>query len=228
MRVKKNILIIDDEEQKQAIEYMIEHTKDIVDLECVQINVLKSMFDERKGELSPEKLYSEIESQMSQKHFDLILTDNGYGREATITGLDVIGKIRENRKNVDIILYSAVQKEIISQVVGDNTGDEQAIINGINKLMSYKIIKMSSRDGYRDDTISYLKSKNDPSPTSMLSQMLRENGDRIFQSCYPKFKGKSFRQIADIIDQTDNMSSNDWLKAVFEQLISYLTIANED
>ena len=67
-----------------------------------------------------EKLKATLFDFIKRVHYDLILVDYDYGADIEISGLDVIDIIREEYKSIDIVLYSADQKKVISDVVGDD------------------------------------------------------------------------------------------------------------
>ena len=75
--------------------------------------------------------------------------------------------------------------------------------------------------------ISYLKQENNESLEHRLCILLRSNGEMIFKSCYPEFKGKSFNEIADLIDNHSDARSDEWIEAILTQTISYLAEVNK-
>lgn len=223
----KRILLIDDEPQQNALEQIKQSLKGYAHVNYFQINVLDDNFQDNEANFVKQKLLEYIDSTL-QGHWDLILVDYDYG-QVSMNGLEVIERIRSKSKHVAVILYSADQKKVIQDVIGMDLKNMQveSIVEGINKLMDYKIQKMYRRSSYEADVVRYIKSNVAPSPRALLSEMLRENGDKVFNSCCPKLKGKTFREIADILDEESNGNAHEWLKAIMEQVIAYLQEVNE-
>lgn len=223
----KKILVIDDEPQAQDIQKIKNSLNGKVNIKYKQIAVLDSDFLDKDANLDQNQLENEIISAVKSYH-DLILVDYDYGLES-YNGLNVINVIRKVSKKCDVILYSADQKSIINKVLGDNLAQcpKEKIIDGINQLMNYTILKIGRRGVHIDDAIQILKKDTLPSPRALLCEMLRTNGNRVFNSCYPKLKGKTFSEIADILDDENNANGHKWLTAIMEQIIAYLVEVNE-
>lgn len=223
----KKILVIDDESQKNTLEQIKRSLTGCALVEYSQIDVLGEKYQDAEANFLEEELLKDIVEVM-RSPWNLILVDYDYGQE-DFNGLNVIDKIRSVRKHVDVILYSADQKSVIQNVVGSNLKDmpTEEVVEGINRLMDYKIQKMCRRASYEADVVKFVKQNVAPSPRALLSEMLREHGDKVFNSCCPKLKGKTFREIADILDEENNGNAHEWLKAILEQVIAYLNEVNE-
>lgn len=228
MKPTKRILVIDDEPQDNDLEKIVNGVKSVVSISHKQIEVLGQDFLDKDANWMQQRFEAAVELELNS-HYDLVLVDYDYGKDQPINGLDVINLIRQKRKSIDIVLYSADQKTVIRDVVGHDliTSSEDDIVNGVNKLMNYKISKMCRRDAYVTDVIGMLKADVAPSPKALLCEMLRENGDRVFSSCCPPLSGKTFREIADILDEDNNGKAHEWLKAILEQVMVYLDKVNE-
>lgn len=228
MKPTKKILVIDDESQKNDMERIVNGVKSVISVFSKQIEVLGSEFLDNEAHWVRERFEAAVESELNS-HYDLVLVDYDYGNEQPINGLDVINLIRQKRKNIAIVLYSADQKTVIKNVIGHDlrSSSESDIVNGVNKLMDYKIAKMCRRDAYVTDVIGMLKANIAPSPKALLCEMLRKNGDRVFSSCCPSLTGKTFREIADALDEDNNGKAHEWLKAILEQVMVYLEMTNE-
>jgi len=221
------MLVIDDELQTNDLEQIVNSVKADASVEWDQIEVLGMEFLDEQAHWLQGKFEVAIEAKL-RAHYDLVLVDYDYGQQ-NFNGLDVIDLIRKKRKNIDIVLYSADQKTVIRDVVGSDlcASSEDAIVNGVNKLMDLKITKMCRRDAYVTDVIGVLKANVAPSPKALLCEMLREHGDRVFTSCCPRLSGRTFREIADLLDEDNNGSAHEWLKAILEQVMVYLEMVNE-
>lgn len=223
----KKILIIDDEPQANHIQEIQNSLNGKVIISHKQIDVLDRAFLDEEANLDKIKLEATIKSDVRSYH-DLILVDYDYG-DKDYNGLNVIEVIRTVKKKCDVILYSADQKSIIDKVLGDNLAQcpKEEIIEGINKLMNYAILKIVRRGDYVNEAIQILRKDTLPSPRAFLCEKLRINGNRKFNSCYPKLKGKTFSEIADILDDENTANGYKWLTAIMEQVIAYLVKVNE-
>lgn len=228
MNPTKRILVIDDESQRNLLSKIRDEVRSQMYLEWSQVEVLDAEYTDDKAKLVLDNVYAAIGKALSEHQYNLIMVDYDYG-QPNIDGLDVIKYVREKRANVDIYLYSAVQKDIIKKVVGDNPQDSSAeeIVSGINDLMNYRIGKMVSRPSAEAEVIRFLRSEVSFSPRAFISDMLREHSTQVFSSCCPKLAGKTYGQIADMIDEDNNGAANEWLAAILEQLVVYLSTVNE-
>jgi len=228
MNPTKRILVIDDVSQRNLLEKIQMEAKNQMVLEWGQIEVLDAEYTDEEAKLVPEKVYEALGEALRGHQYNLIMVDYDYGQKE-IDGLDVIKYIREKRPKVDIYLYSAVQKDVIRKVVGDNlqVASTDEIVSGINDLMNYRIGKMVTRPSAEAEVIRFLRSEVSFSPSAFISDMLRENSEKVFSSCCPKLMGKTFGEIADMIDEDNNGVANEWLTAILEQLVIYLSEVNE-
>lgn len=228
MNPTKRILVIDDESQRNLLGKIRDEVKGQMQMEWSQVEVLDAEYTDEEARLVPDKVYAAIEKALSEHQYNLIMVDYDYG-QSNIDGLDVIKFVREKRKKVDIYLYSAVQKDVIKKVVGDNlqAASTDDIVSGINDLMNYRIGKMVSRPSAEAEVIKFLRSELSFSPSAFISDMLREHSTQVFSSCCPKLKGKTYGEIADMIDEDNNGVANEWLTAILEQVVVYLSTVNE-
>ena len=229
MNPTRKILLIDDEPQDNSLEKIVNGVKDRLVIEHQQIEVFHENFLDAEANLVPDKLYEAIEAALKSVRYDLILVDYSYGDDVPIDGLDIIKQIRKKHQKDDVILYSANQKEIISKVVGDNLKEssQEKIVAGINELMNFRIAKIVSRPAMDSEVIAYLKTDTTFSPYGFIINVLRENRDKVFKSCYPRLSGKTYGEIADLLDSGENGMGNEWLSAILEQLVVYLSEVNE-
>lgn len=227
------ILVIDDENQKNALDKIANDLKNQLQVDSEQIEVLDpDFFNDDVSLYDKSKLEDEIDLKLKWAP-TLILVDYDYGGDESLAGLngiDVIELIHNKRKKVPIVLYSADQKKVIKNVVNNRDSDRlelDKVVEAVNKLMDYNIVKMCARNSYEEEVVRILKSNIAPSPTSILCQLLRENGDRVFNSCCPPLKGKTFNEIAELLEEDNNGKANEWLNAILEQVVAYLTKVNE-
>lgn len=228
MNPTKKILLLDDEPQGNSLEKIANGLKGKLVIESKQIEVLDTEYLDREANLVPEKVFQAIDRALKDAQYDLVLVDYSYGQDG-FDGLDVIKHIREKHQKDEVFLYSANQKEIIRKVVGDNLKDSspEDIINGINELINFRIAKIVSRPAMDAEVIGYLKKDIEISPYGFIVNVLREHPNKIFSSCYPKLSGKTYGEIADLLDEGGNGMANEWLCAILEQLVVYLSEVNE-
>lgn len=233
MNNTERILVIDDESQENALDRIVNDLRNQLQVIYRQISVLdEDYFNENLSLYDKSKLASKIEQTLKWSP-TIILVDYDYGDEEILGGLngiDVIDMIHTTRKKVPIILYSADQKKVIRNIINTNESDRlelDKVVEAVNKLMDYNIVKMCARNSYEEEVVRILKSNIAPSPTSILCQLLRENGDRVFNSCCPPLKGKTFNEIAELLEEDNNGKANEWLNAILEQVVAYLTKVNE-
>lgn len=227
------ILVIDDANQKNALDKIANDLKNQLQVDSEQIEVLdRDFFNDDVSQYDKSKLEDKIDQKLKWPP-TLILVDYDYGEDESLAGLngiDVIELIHNKRKKIPIVLYSADQKKVIKNVINNTDSDRlelSKVVEAVNKLMDYNIVKMCARNSYEEEVVRILKSKIAPSPISILCQLLRENGDRVFNSCYPPLKGKTFNEIAELLEEDNNGKANEWLNAILEQVVAYLTKVNE-
>lgn len=231
MNMKKNkcILLFDDKDQDNIINNIKNSTKQDYDLDFVFIRTSTSDLKKDDSEdLDVEKLEEKIKSSIQNKHIDIALTD--FDLECDyLNGLDVVRMVHKYRPKVKFFIYSGNWNKVIENVVGveyKNASIEQ-LVGGINKLIHDKIIDCVDRVNCMEDLIKYLKEDNKESMEHRLCMLLRNNGDMVFESCFPEFYGKTFNEIADIIENGSDARSEEWIEAILSQTIAYLTGVNK-
>ena len=225
----KTILVIDDESQKPIEDDIQSALKTELDLRFINIDVTDPNILNENLDVDETKLNLTIKDGIIGESVDLVLTDYDLGDSCPFSGLKPIAYIRELRPHLPIFLYSAIQKDVIKEVVGDDLSNTTSdnIINGINQLMDLKIAKICSRPAYPQEVIKYLRQNKEANPRFILISILRDNRDRIFNSCCPPLKGKTFGEVADILDDVSNGLGNEWIMAIIEQIAAYLAETNE-
>lgn len=229
MKRNKCILLFDDKDQKDIIKSIKISTKQDFDLDFVFIRTsAPDLKEDNSEDLDVDKLEEIIKSSIQNKHIDIALTD--FDLECNcLNGLDVVRMVHKYRPKVNFFIYSGNWNKVIESVVGaeyKNALIEQ-LVGGINKLIHDKIIDCVDRIDYKQDLINYLKEDNKESLEHRLCILLRSNGEMIFNSCFPKFKGKTFNEIADIIENGSDACSDEWIEAILSQTIAYLAEVNK-
>ena len=229
MKKEKCILLFDDKDQKSIIDDIKLALSQ--EFNPVFIFIRTSAADLKKDDsedLDINKLKTKVESEIKGKHIDIALTD--FDLECSyFNGLDVINMVHEIRKNVSFFVYSGNWNKVIQCIIGKDYKDAppEQLVEGINKLIHDQIIDCIGRTEYKDDLIKHLKKNNVDSIEHRLSTLLRANGSMRFDSCFPEFKGKTFAEIADMIDDKSDARSDEWIEVILAQTIAYLTEVNQ-
>lgn len=229
MKQKRCILVIDDKSQSAVIKgFTSKYSKDF-DLDFIAIRTSAAELKKDDSEdLDIDKLKTEIESKIKGKHLDIALSD--FELECPyFTGLDAVDLVHKIRKNVSFFVYSGNWNEVIKSVVGQEyqKASIEKLVGGVNKLLNSQIIDCIDRTDYQDILIDYLNKEKGNSIEYQLATSLRVNGEMKFESCFPKFKGMTFNEIADMIECHSDARSDEWIKAILVQTIAYLVKVNQ-
>ena len=214
MKKPRCILLIDDRDQEDVSNSIKMQLKSEFDLEFILIRTAAPELKEDNSEdLDLSKLKAIIENKISRKHIDVALTDFDL-ESKSIDGLGVVRMVHEIRPKVDFFIYSGNWPKVIRTVIGKDhqQASTEELVDGINN---------------KDDLIDYIKKNNGDSIEHRLSTLLRANGDMKFESCFPEFKGMTFNEIADMIDNHSDARSDEWIEAVLTQTIAYLVKVNQ-
>lgn len=229
MKQKRCILVIDDKSQSAVIKgFTSKYSKDF-DLDFIAIRTSAAELKKDDSEdLDIDKLKTEIESKIKGKHLDIALSD--FELECPyFTGLDAVDLVHKIRKNVSFFVYSGNWNEVIKSVVGQEyqKASIEELVGGVNKLLNSQVIDCIDRTDYQDILIDYLNKEKGNSIEYQLATSLRVNGEMKFESCFPKFKGMTFNEIADMIECHSDARSDEWIKAILVQTIAYLVKVNQ-
>lgn len=229
MKKKKCILLFDDKDQTKIIDSIKLSTRQEFDLDFIFIRTSSPDLKKKDSEdLDTEKLKKEIATKTYGKQIDIALTDFDLACNY-LNGLDVIHMVHETRKNLNFFVYSGNWDKVIRSVIGEDyqKASSEQLVEGINQLIHDKIIDCISRIDYQEDLIKYLQHNSEDSMEHRLCTLLRSNGDMVFNSCCPKLKGKTFDEIADMIDNHSDARSDEWIETVLTQTIAYLVKVNQ-
>ena len=230
MKQKRCILVIDDKSQSTVIKGIESRFSKDFDFDFITIRTGASEFKKDHSEdLDVEKLKTEIESKIKGKHLDIALSD--FDLECQyFTGLDAVHMVHEIRENVSFFIYSGNWNKVIESVVGHEyqKASIEELVGGVNKLIKAQVIDCINRTDYQDILIDYLRKNKGDSIEHRLATLLRAHGDMKFESCFPKFKGMTFNEIANMIDDHSDARSDEWIEAVLTQTIAYLVRVNNE
>ena len=229
MKKRKCILLFDDKDQTGVINDIKLSTKQEFDLDFIFIRT--SIADLKKDDsedVDVDKLKAKIASEIQGKHIDIALTDFDLNCDY-LNGLDVVHLVHERREKTNFFIYSGNWNKVIHNVIGEDykQSSPEKLVEGINKLIHERIIDCIDRIEYKEDLLKYLGRDSKDSLEHRLSILLRANGNMKFESCFPEFRGKTFAEIAGIIDDNSDARSDEWIEAILTQTIAYLAIVNQ-
>lgn len=228
MKKTKCILLFDDKDQTKIIESIKLSTRQEFDLDFIFIRTSSAELKKEDSEdLDTEKLKAKIVSETRGKVIDIALTD--FDLECDyLNGLDVVRMVHEYHKKVNFFIYSGNWNKVIRSVIGEDyqQASQEQLVKGINDLIHDKIVNCVDRIDYQEDLLKYLRHDSEDSMEHRLCVLLQANGDMVFNSCCPELKGKTFYEIAEMIDNKSDARSDDWIEAVLTQTIAYLTEVN--
>lgn len=229
MKKNKCILVVDDKPQRAVIKGIKSRLQNEFELDFIDIRTGDASLKRDDSEdLDVEKLRAEIASKIKCKHIDIALTD--FDLECDyVTGLDIVHMVHEIRKKVNFFIYSGNWHKVIKSVVGVDypNASIEDLVGGINKLIKAKIVNCVDRADYQELLIEYLRMNSIDSVEHRLSVLLRAHGEMKFESCFPDFKGMTFNEIADMIDNHSDSRSDEWIDTLLSQTIAYLVKVNQ-
>lgn len=229
MKEKRCILLIDDKDQSDVVNSIKLQLKKDFDMEFILIRTADSKLKkDEEEELDLEKLKAEIETRIKNKNVYIALSDFDLDNDS-INGLGVVRLIHELRPKLNFLIYSGNWDEVIRTVVGKDykQASIDELVGGINDLIHDNIVNCIGRTDYKTDLIDYLKKNKGDSIEHRLSTLLRAHGEMKFESCFPEFKGMTFNEIADMIDNHSDARTDEWIEAVLTQTIAYLVKVNQ-
>lgn len=233
MNPKRYILIIDDESQDTQKLVLEKRLKSSFNVVCKTLRTKDNVFKkEENGEdvLDIDKLTKKLEELFKGNSFDLVLTDYNLS-EKLVNGLDIVKIIKDRWARTNIIMYSGKLPDIVRNMIRvdeDEKLSDKQVIEAVSKLVKYRIIAFPERTRYVDEAYDFLIQNKELSLTNELVRLLRQHNDLEFKSCFPEFAGKTFGEIADLIDNKADQRSDEWIKNILEQTIAYLVKANNE
>lgn len=231
MKKHITVLVIDDVNQNTNIRALKASLNKKFELEVIPI-VTNSVELRKEGSdhLDEAKLFDYIEKTIANRKIDWALTDFNLA-ETYIDGLQVVDKLNSLRRNIKIILYSGDQTDVIKRILGIDSvrsANDNDIVDAVRKLLGYNIVDFVKRDDYRQEFIKQVNREDDnPTVKDFLVTQLRIHADMEFKSCFEKLKGKTFGEIADMIEQNSDQRTDQWTRELVEQAMAYLVKINE-
>ncbi len=230
--MKRNItiLIVDDKNQDAQIQAIKTNLRDFCNLEVIPIiTTAEELRQDDNDHLDPNKLRQRIADVIKDRNILYTLTDCNLA-EPNFDGFDVVDMLCQQRKNIQIIMYSGDQQSIVKKFITNNSLPHLSIdeiVDIVCKLMSYPIRQYIKREGYKEEIEKLIRQDKNLYIENLFLEQLRTNSTMTFNSCCPKLKGKTFGEVADMIEQKSDNRSEEWEKALVDQTIAYLVDANE-
>lgn len=225
---KKICVIIDNDPQEENFkENICTPLRQEFDISLIYINPNHPDFEGNDGMPDMQKVNAHIHTICSNSKIHIFASDLNYNI-STFSGLDIISEFRTYNKRTPVILYSANIKRAITSIIAPfmekQITPEQAItqielLTTTNKYVNGK--------RYYEAVIRLIKKPEDIL-TDILLQNLKEHSEIICQSCYPKFQGRNFGEIAHEIE-CNSPHGIGFQNSIIEQTLAYLAdIHNED
>lgn len=229
--MKKSIkaIWIDDIDQEANIKALQLQLNQICDLIVVPIVTADKIYRFPESDnTDPEKIKKKLSDVLKGDHFDWVFTDYDLAEES-YNGIDIVAFIHAIRPKVPIILYSSNLNQIVKKILGKQAkgASEDDILVTVETLINLPIKAFIGRNRYKDELYRHIKNELGYSMEQELIKMLRKHDDLIFNSCFPPFNGKTFGEIAEILETKSDVNINEWKLAIVEQIIAYLIQINE-
>lgn len=230
MKPKKCVLLVDDKDQSAVMDDIRYRMNSKFDVEFLFIRTSRADFKKDYAEeVDPIKVKLEIQKKIADKDVDIAVTDFDLNSEE-INGFDVIEMTYSLRHSLKFLMYSGNWDKVIRCVIGKDyqNAEIDKIVDGVNKLIHRNIVNCIGREDYRDELMRYLSEEKHISMEHRLVKLLRSNKNLTFLSCYPEFTGKTFGEIADIIEKGSDSRSDEWIESILSQTIAYLISVNHE
>ena len=171
-------------------------------------------------------------AELKKHNCSIIVSDYQIAtKDDDFNGLDILVTLSEKYPYQYKILYSGakIREAIkrISKIMSEKTDDiqgEQSVISAIEQLKKHDLV---NGKGYAEKVINYMRCAPLVLQQIFLSQLKEKYPNMVFQSCYPRFKGKTFVEIADQIEKR-TFQGGEFQQALISQTIAYLVEINKD
>lgn len=221
-------MLVDDKDQGDVAENIRNQMRSEYDIDFILIRTAAPEYKKDDSEeIDLDKLRDGIRTKILYKSIDVALTDFNLDSDF-VNGLDIVHIVHEFRPKIKFLIYSGNWNDVIRTVVGGDykKASIDHLVEGINAFIHDRIVDCIDRTDYKDDLIRYLKENENDSIEHRLCSLLRTHGDMRFESCFPEFKGMTFNEIADLIDNHADARSDEWIDSVLIQTIAYLVKVN--
>lgn len=232
----KRCIIIDNDDQSVVIEKLVRDAQSKgIQVECVQFNVGSTSENDllTDGKIDIEKVVAEYKKRFKGQTFHLAAFDWDLSDDS-IDGVELMRLLVHNIRNIrntPKLLYSGLLEEKLSAKLDDfknNTLNKSDLLSRIKTLIKADIKDFVAREKYEEDIITIL-GKTDETLDLIIEEELNKFPELKFSNKFvsDNFKGKTFSEIASILDNQDNLR-NDFKKEIVQQVIAYLTEKIQD
>lgn len=233
--MNKRCIIIDNDDQSEVIEKLVRDAQSKgIQIECVQFNVGSTSENDllTNGEIDIEKVVAEYRKRFKGQTFHLAAFDWDLSDDS-IDGVELMRLLVHHKifKNTPKLLYSGLLEEKLSAKLDDFKNDsltKTELLNRIKILIKADIKDFVARENYEDDIIRILGG-TDETLDLIIEEELNKFPELTFSNKFvsDNFKGKTFAEIASVLDEQDNLR-NDFKKEIVQQVIAYLTEKIQD
>lgn len=225
--IQRYLILIDENPQKDTLQSICNTLgKEGIDLVCKEYNPTEYSKRDLDGNLDfdKERFEMDIQSLHFFKSANIILCDYNL-IEGIINGYDIIKIIRDLKYSPKrkIILYSARIDDVISEILKDEKDFERQK-ESLTNLIGYNI-EFIRRDGYDQEVFKFIRKEPDFDFETELVKWFHKRDKDEFNYLFPKYKGKSFGEIA-IELESKTTDSIEFKKDLVEQIIAYLSTIN--
>lgn len=230
MTIKKNCLIIDNDDQTAEIEKLKRDGKARgISIECEQFNV-GSTFDTElltQGRIDIDKVVAAYKKRFRQQTFHIAAFDWDLSDDL-VDGVELIRQLNHHKilRNTPKILYTGLLEDKLGAKLDDFKNGNLSkvrLIAHIRILIKADIIDFVGREKYEEDILR-LVAQTDETIDLIIEEELNKFPELKFGNSFTSrsFNGKTFLEISKILESESGLR-NDFKKEIIQQVIAYLT-----
>jgi len=228
--VKKNIIIIDNDDQAEEINKLIRKAKAKgIAIDCEQFNV-GSTFDNElltEGKIDIEKVVSEFKKRFKGQTFHLAAFDWDLSDDQ-IDGVELMRLFSHHKifRYTPKLLYSGLLEDKLASKIDEYKNNKllkKDLLDRIKTLINADIKGFVPRENY-ENIIIHILEETDETLDLIIEEELNKFPDFTFSNKFTSdnFQNKKFIEIAKILEEND-LLRNDFKKEIIQQVIAYLT-----
>jgi len=224
----KNLLIIDNDEQSEAIiELKAQATKKGITLNCYPFYIgLPDGNDviNAAGKIDSTLVGEKFEKEYGSIRFHMVASDFKLNDDL-IDGITIIKKFNNitNTAKAKKILYSSELEEIVQDYLNDHKSNKKSFNETWDKfktLIKIDIVDFVKREEMEGKIISYIEKVEDDNNDFIVDNLLA-NGDLKFKALLEIYNDLNLNEIAEKITKNDSQSVN-FKKKLIELAIAEL------
>jgi hypothetical protein len=225
--IQKYLIIVDERSQKSKIESIKSTLKssgiDLIAIQFDPTNIQKRNL-EGNQEFDKDSFIQQVLDLEYFKGTDVIACDYNL-IEDELNGFQIIQILREigYSKKKKIILYSAQIKDVIGNIIQSNADFEVQKTN-LADIINCKI-EFLANENIEQEIITNIRKTAPFDFEEELKKWFNSRENDKFNYLFPKYEGKTFKEIAIEIDK-DTHQSAEFKKDLVEQIIAYLAAIN--